>query len=333
MSTNIVTALALAGVLVASPVAAQRQRNPGNGGGGQARVGQSQGGRSSAGRSTAGRPTAGRPTAGRQAQPARPYAAPPAVSRQSPPSAAGRRYNGPGGPATATRNYGRPPAGAGVVGPARVVPRANQPGAYANRAYPARPGAPVYGVRPGYAVPRPYAPPRAYGPSRAYGPGYVAPRYYGSRPYASRYIGHPRYVAPGWRGPWGYAVLTPRFVYPTVISVGYWRPYYYRPSIGIGLYYGADGLYPFGAVAPGYYNPAPDVTLGGVRIIDAPRDAQVFADGNYVGIVDDFDGAFQHLNIEPGVHRIEIHAPGLVPIAFDVDVPPGQTITLSAEIQ
>jgi hypothetical protein len=76
----------------------------------------------------------------------------------------------------------------------------------------------------------------------------------------------------------------------------------------------------------------PDVVYGGLRITDAPRDAQVFADGNYVGIVDDFDGAAQHLNLEPGQHRIEIHAPGLTPIAFDVVVQAGRTITLRAEI-
>src|SRR5206468_2503108 len=81
---------------------------------------------------------------------------------------------------------------------------------------------------------------------------------------------------------------------------------------------------------PGYLSVIPGRAYGGVRIVDAPRDAEVFADGYYVGIVDDFDGVFQHLNLEAGPHRIEIRAPGLAPIAFDVLVEPGRTITYRA---
>ena len=72
-------------------------------------------------------------------------------------------------------------------------------------------------------------------------------------------------------------------------------------------------------------------TYGGVRITEAPRDAQVFADGYYVGIVDDFDGAFQHVNLEAGQHRIEVRAGGVEPVSFDVYVQPGRTITLRAD--
>ena len=50
---------------------------------------------------------------------------------------------------------------------------------------------------------------------------------------------------------------------------------------------------------------------GGVRIQGAPRNAEVYVDGSYVGIVDDFDGAFQRLELEPGAHSIEIRAPGV----------------------
>ena len=73
-----------------------------------------------------------------------------------------------------------------------------------------------------------------------------------------------------------------------------------------------------------YYDPPPDAVLGGVRITDAPREAQVFVDGAYVGIVDDFDGAGQHLNLEPGLHRIEIHTPASGAIAFDVIIQQGR---------
>jgi len=58
----------------------------------------------------------------------------------------------------------------------------------------------------------------------------------------------------------------------------------------------------------------------------------VFADGYYVGIVNDFDGIFQHLNLEAGPHQIEIRDPNLPPIAFDVVIQPGQTITYRADV-
>jgi len=58
--------------------------------------------------------------------------------------------------------------------------------------------------------------------------------------------------------------------------------------------------------------------------VDALRDAQVFVDGYYAGIVDDYDGVFQHLNLEPGTHRIEIDVdPGAPPLEFEVNVGPG----------
>jgi len=115
------------------------------------------------------------------------------------------------------------------------------------------------------------------------------------------------------------------------VTVVPWRPYYYRPHFSIGVYYGAGGVYNYGYTPSYYYDPTPGQVYGGVRITEAPRDAQVFADGYYVGIVDDFDGTFQHVNLEAGQHRIEVRAGGLPPISFDVYVQPGRTITLRAD--
>jgi hypothetical protein len=130
--------------------------------------------------------------------------------------------------------------------------------------------------------------------------------------------------------PW---VHTPRIIRPRVVTIVPWRPYIYRPSIGIGIYYGTGDAYPYGYTPEAYYNPTPGRIYGGVRIVDAPRDAQVFADGYYVGIVDDFDGVFQHVNLEPGEHRIEIVETDREPVAFDVLVQPGQTLTLRADME
>ena len=46
-----------------------------------------------------------------------------------------------------------------------------------------------------------------------------------------------------------------------------------------------------------------------------------------------FRSVFQHLNLEAGSHHIEIEAQGYPPIAFDVRVAPGQTITYRANLR
>lgn len=132
---------------------------------------------------------------------------------------------------------------------------------------------------------------------------------------------------------YGYAVprrYPTRVIRPTIIRVIPYRPYVYRPSYRIGVYYGADGYYPYGYTPRGYYEPIPGRLYGGVRITGAPRDAQVFADGYYVGIVNDFDGIFQHMNLEAGPHHIEIDL-GYDAIEFDVYVRPGETTTFRAD--
>ena len=71
-------------------------------------------------------------------------------------------------------------------------------------------------------------------------------------------------------------------------------------------------------------------SYGGVRITNAPRDAAVYVDGYYVGTVDNFDGTFQRLNLEPGAHHVEIAPQGAERTAVDVNIQPGQTITYRA---
>jgi hypothetical protein len=130
----------------------------------------------------------------------------------------------------------------------------------------------------------------------------------------------------------GYGRRAPRIIRPTIVTVIPYRPYVYRPRLGIGVYYGSGGSYPYGYTPRGYYDPIPGRAYGGLRITGAPRDAHVFADGYYVGIVNDFDGIFQHLNLEAGPHQIEIEVPGYDSIAFDVMVQPGRTTTFRADL-
>jgi hypothetical protein len=123
----------------------------------------------------------------------------------------------------------------------------------------------------------------------------------------------------------------PRIIRPTIIRVAPYRPYVYRPSYRIGVYYGTGGYYPYGVTPRGYYEPIPGRYYGGVRITGVPRDAEVFADGYYVGLVNDFDGIFQHVNLEAGAHHLEIDWGGAEPIGFDVFVRPGETTTFRGD--
>ncbi len=99
----------------------------------------------------------------------------------------------------------------------------------------------------------------------------------------------------------------------------------YGPAFGLGYYDPLWGDWEYGYPGYGYpgdgygapYMVPPDAVTGGLRIEVKPDTAEVFVDGHYAGIVDDFDGHFQHLNLTPGPHHIEMRAPGYGALAFD----------------
>jgi hypothetical protein len=135
---------------------------------------------------------------------------------------------------------------------------------------------------------------------------------------------------------------------PRPFSVFPYAPFY-RPGIGLGFYLGYPGYYgPYGYGYPYYYPYGPygaygaypygyawatAGAYGGVRIDVPQKDAEVYADGYYAGTVNDFDGALRHLNMTAGPHHLEIRGQGFDPIAFDVNVQPGQTITYRADLR
>ena len=112
---------------------------------------------------------------------------------------------------------------------------------------------------------------------------------------------------------------------------GYYDPWFYGSGIGVyGLYGGGYGGY-----GGGYY-PGPVYAgseEGSLRIKMTPRDASVYVDGYFAGRVDDFDGAFQRLRVEPGPHRIEVRADGYAPLSFEIRIPPGRTVNYSSELK
>jgi hypothetical protein len=184
----------------------------------------------------------------------------------------------------------------------------------------------------GHAVSRGFGP-RGFGGGR---PIFVSPRIVRVAPYRPYFYPFRPGLRFGFYASFGYPYY---YGYPYPV---YSYPYGYYPyaaGYGYGGYgysgygYGGSGGYGYPMPPPSYVSMRPGAAYGGVRIEGAPRDAQVFADGYYMGIVDDFDGTFQHLNLEAGVHQIEIRAAGQPPISFQVNVQPGQTITYHAGIQ
>ena len=164
----------------------------------------------------------------------------------------------------------------------------------------------------GVAVDRP-----AYTGGGGNGGLYVYPSYYGYPNY------YGRYYFPG------YAFGLGAFYDP-----GWYDPYYYGGYSG-GGYSGSYGAgYGGGYQGAGYgsssYGRGP---TGALRLKIKPRDAQVYVDGYFVGVVDDFDGVFQKLGIDAGGHRIEIKAPGHETISFDVLITPNETVTYKGELR
>ena len=156
-----------------------------------------------------------------------------------------------------------------------------------------------------------------------------------SRPLINVNIGNrgPRYFGPSYYDRWARNYFR-------------WSPISYAPwaLITFGAYgtYGAYGAYggaygapyahapyaPYPQYAPGY-----GYDFGGIRLRIRPRDAQVFIDGHYAGVVDDFDGTFQQLRLEGGGHKIEIRMPGFEDLEMDIHVQPGRTITLHDDLK
>src|SRR5688572_3468139 len=144
-----------------------------------------------------------------------------------------------------------------------------------------------------YAVPRTYPAPRYRDGDRRV---YVQPRH---NYYVYRYPSY-RYVTPRY--------YSYRYYDPYFSGDFYWSNYAWQPR---SYYYGSNW----------------DYDLGKLRLDVEQRDAEVYIDGYYAGLVDEFDGRLQGLRLEPGNYRVEIALPGFAPLQFDVAITPGRTTT------
>ncbi len=62
-----------------------------------------------------------------------------------------------------------------------------------------------------------------------------------------------------------------------------------------------------------------------MRLQVSPRDTEVFVDGYYAGIVDNFDGIFQRLRLGSGEHDLTLYLAGYVTVTQRILLQPGGT--------
>lgn len=65
-----------------------------------------------------------------------------------------------------------------------------------------------------------------------------------------------------------------------------------------------------------------------VRLEVKPEEAEVYVDGYYAGIVNDFDGMFQRLRVAPGEHEITLYRDGYRPFTQRVYLMPDRTFKI-----
>ena len=219
-----------------------------------------------------------------------------------------------------------------------------------DRAVPRGAGARHPGPPPAAYRGRPVPAPGVYGRGYAYGPAYYGGRY-APRYYAPAYYGRPYYafrphVSIGF-GVWaGFAVPFPAFGVSVGVGVpaygyGYPAPYPYPPyAAAYPVPYPVPQPYPvpYPAPAGGYPGYGQNPTQGSVTVQPAapqygglsfeitPDDAIVYVDGAYAGPVSSFGPSTQPLSLAPGLHRIEIQAPGHQTLTFDVTISAGVVV-------
>jgi PEGA domain-containing protein len=114
-----------------------------------------------------------------------------------------------------------------------------------------------------------------------------------------------------------------------VVGGGFYSPYYY-PFFYADPWYGFQYPYPPHPYGYGYRFGEPEAS---VRLDVKPKQAEVYVDGYYAGIVDDFDGTFQRLHMSPGEHEIELWLDGYRTVRQRVHLSPDNTFRVKYQME
>ena len=77
--------------------------------------------------------------------------------------------------------------------------------------------------------------------------------------------------------------------------------------------------------------PMPAITST-VKIAVNPNRAAVFVDGQFVGHVDEFDGAHQGMLVAPGTHKIKVALPGYQSFETQINALPNQKVEVKTDL-
>ena len=133
----------------------------------------------------------------------------------------------------------------------------------------------------------------------------------------------------GWG--FGFVYYDPWFYGPTSWywgRYGMWYDpyaYFWDPYVSVGGYGGGS--------SSGSSESSRKTESGSLRIKANVSTAKVYIDNALVGVVDEFDGLANHLELEPGMHALELRADGYATVKKDVEVPSGKTKTVRLELK
>jgi hypothetical protein len=107
--------------------------------------------------------------------------------------------------------------------------------------------------------------------------------------------------------------------------------------VGMGGYWGGGFGYPFWGPY-GFYPPYPYfygryAATADVRVQVEPKNAEVYVDGHYAGIVDDFNGIFSRLTVPAGGHEIQVYLEGYRTITDRRYFSPGKGYKIQEKMQ
>ena len=118
------------------------------------------------------------------------------------------------------------------------------------------------------------------------------------------------------RGRHGYR-SRPVIVHSPLVFRSHYHPYY----LGFGQWYPPPVFgYPGGFYGGDHFS--------SVRLQVSQRDAMVYVDGYAAGVVDDYDGVFQRLQLIPGHHEIVVYLPGHRTLRQNLYLNPRSTHTI-----
>jgi hypothetical protein len=209
-------------------------------------------------------------------------------------------------------------------------------------------GAVPGGSRPNYGNPAiGSAVPRGSNSGGAGGGQPIYPDYGGGS-----YWGYP--YGGGWYGayysPWSYSYYlrsgNPFFYYPYdpfyiygygAFGLGflYYDPFWFGSAPGGWGAMGSEGSSSGSFSASGWSSSSGGsyVVKGGLKLKVTPKDAEVYVDGQPVGRVDQYNGAFQRLDLPVGVHRVELRAKDYSNVSFEVKIEPRDIQTYHGTMQ